>query len=65
MEYVFLEVVTVLAAKLGLGQACQVGELLLKAAELDFVPCSDFFNETWAEFRSRRDTAMGFADAAI
>jgi predicted nucleic acid-binding protein len=65
IEYVFLEVMTVLTAKIGLDAACEVGQILLTAIELDFLPCSDFFNDTWDLFRSQRGTAVGFADAAI
>ncbi|MBM3812305.1 MAG: PIN domain-containing protein [Acidimicrobiia bacterium] len=65
LEYVFLEVMTVLTAKLGLVPASEVGQALLNATELDFLPCSDFFDESWECFRNQRETAMGFADAAI
>ena len=46
LEYVFLEVVTVLMLRLDLSAAIHVGRILLDAEELDFVPCSDLFLET-------------------
>ena len=65
LEYVFLEVVTVLLARRGLGVATTVGTVLLEAPEIDFVPCSEFFLETLAIFRSQRDGNLSFTDAAI
>lgn len=64
-EYVFLEVVTVLAARLGLDAAVGVGETLLNARELEFVPCSELFLETFDLFRRQSSGALSFADAAI
>lgn len=65
LEYVFMEVVTVLHAKLGLAEAVRVGELLLAARELTFVPCSDRFLATLETFRAQSDRGLSFADAAI
>lgn len=65
LEYVFLEVVTVLLARRGLAVARTVAEVLLESEELEFVPCSDFFLETWETFRGQTGTALSFADAAI
>jgi predicted nucleic acid-binding protein len=42
-----------------------VTQVLLGSEELEFVPCSDFFLDTWETFRSQTRTALGFADAAI
>lgn len=63
-EYVFLEVVTVLAARLGLETAVGVGETLLNARELDFIPCSELFLETFDLFRRQSTGALSFTDAA-
>ena len=63
-EYVFLEVTTVLAARLGLEAAVSAGRSLLEAQELEFVPCSEVFLEVWDVFRSQTG-ALSFADAAI
>lgn len=64
LEYVFLEVVTVLRARRGAARALEVAEQLLEASEVEFVPCSDFFVESLATFR-RETAALSFTDAAI
>ena len=65
LEYVFLEVVTVLLARRGLPTAQAVGSLLLQAREIDFVPCSDFFLDTLKIFRTQERGDLSFTDAAI
>jgi predicted nucleic acid-binding protein len=65
LEYVFLEVVTVLLARRGLGVASDVGARLLGAQEVDFVPCSDLFLEALQVFRSQPRDRLSFTDAAI
>lgn len=65
LEYVFLEVVTVLMARRDLSVASEVATRLLAAREVDFVPCSDFFFETLQTFRNQPDRRLSFADAAI
>ena len=65
LEYVFLEVETVLMVRRGLSVAAQVGKLLLDAEELDFVPCSDLFSETLDLFAHQGSTRLSFTDAAI
>jgi predicted nucleic acid-binding protein len=65
LEYVFVEVVTVLLARRGLETASRVGGTLLDARELDFVPCSDVFLETLETFRTQGDRRLSFVDAAI
>mgnify|MGYP000918996561 CR=1 FL=1 len=65
LEYVFLEVATVLIVRRDLGVAARVGQLLLEAEELEFVPCSDLFNETLDAFVGQGSTRLSFADAAI
>ncbi len=52
LEYVFLEVVTVLQARLSQREAMDVGSLLLTAEEIDFVPCSDLFLNALETFRA-------------
>ncbi len=52
LEYVFLEVVTVLLARRGLSIASTVGSVLLQARELDFVPCSELFLDALERFWS-------------
>ncbi len=65
IEYVFLEVVTVLLVRRGHQVASRVGALLLEVPEIDFVPCSDFFLESLDVFRAHRDGRLSFADAAV
>jgi predicted nucleic acid-binding protein len=65
LEYVFLEVATVLLVRRDLEVATRVGRLLLEAAELEFVPCSDLFSEAFETFAGQGSTRLSFADAAI
>ncbi len=65
LEYVFLEVVTVLRMRLDLASAVSVAEALLRAREIEFVPCSQVFMEAFETFRTERGSALSFADAAI
>ena len=65
LEYVFLEVVTVLLVRRELAVAARVGQILLAAAELEFVPCSDFFGQSFEVFRQQTATRLSLADAAI
>ncbi len=65
LEYVFLEVVTVLRARRGLSLASSVGGTLLAAREIDFVPCSDLFLEAFDEFRQQGMAQLSLVDAAI
>lgn len=62
-EYVFLEVVTVLAARSGHESAVQAGDVLLGNREIEFVPCSEIFMAAFDSFRRHR--GLSFADAAI
>lgn len=65
IEYVFLEVVTVLLARRGHRAALDVADILLDAEEVDFLPCSDLFRAALREFRTRGAARLSFADAAI
>lgn len=65
LEYVFLEVTTVLSVRRGLRVAARVGTILLDAKELEFVPCSDLFPEIFRVFREQTRTKLSFADSAI
>ena len=65
LEYVFLEVVTVVMARRDLSVASEVGSRLLTAREVEFVPCSDFFFETLQTFRNQPAGRLSFTDAAI
>ncbi len=65
LEYVFLEVVTVLLVRRDLSAAAHVARILLEAAELEFVPCSDLFPEVAEAFVKQTRTRLSFADTAI
>ena len=65
LEHIFLEVVTVLAARVDLAAAIDVGDTLLRASELEFVACSDVFPGAYATFRSQGGSGLSLADAAI
>jgi predicted nucleic acid-binding protein len=65
LEYVFLEVVTVLLKRRDVTTAAKVGAILLEAEELEFVPCSDIFLETVEHFSRQLGTRLSFADSAI
>lgn len=64
-EYVFLEVVTVLAARRSAATAVSAADLLLRARELEFVPASPHFLETYEMFRAEAHRGLSFADASI
>jgi predicted nucleic acid-binding protein len=65
LEYVFLEVVTVLMARRGPRIASEVADVLLGARELEFVPCSGFFLGAVEVFQHQTKTRLSFVDAAI
>ena len=65
LEYVFLEVVTVIMLRLDLAAATGAGRILLEAEELEFVPCSDHFLETLDRFSRQNGTRLSFVDAAL
>ncbi len=65
LEYVFLEVVTVLLLRIDLASATIVANILLEAGELEFVPCSTFFADTVKNFTRQGKTQLSFVDMAI
>lgn len=65
LEYVFLEIVTVLRARRDLTVARDVGKTLLQAREIEFVPCSDLFLESFETFSQQIRGELSFTDAAI
>lgn len=65
LEYVFLEVVTLLLVRRGLDIATRVADLLLEAREIEFVPCSEVFLPALETFRRQRSGRLSFADAAV
>lgn len=65
LEYVLLEVLTVLRMRLDLPTAVGVGETLLRSREVRFVPSSDIFLRAFDTFRHERQAELSFVDAAI
>lgn len=65
LEYVFAEVATVLLARRGLETASSVTRALLESREVDFLPCSDAFVETFETFTRQTRGTLSFTDAAI
>lgn len=65
LEYVFLEVATVLMARRGREVANRVTAVLLQADEVELVPCSEIFLEAFDTFRAQPGRALSFTDAAI
>ncbi len=65
LEYVLLEVVTVVLLRRGLPAAVEVGRTLLRASELDLVPCSALFTDVWDAFQRQAGKPLSFADAAV
>lgn len=64
-EYVYLEVVTVIAARRSPETAIAVGEKLLNAREVELVPCSPHLPATLAAFRELVASGLSFVDASI
>ena len=65
LEYVFLEVVTVLMARRGARVASEVSDVLLGARELEFVSCSELFLDAVETFQRQTKTRLSFVDATI
>lgn len=65
LEYVYLEVVTVLLVRANLAAAASVAGILLESEELEFVPCSNLFADTVKSFTKQRKTKLSFTDSAI
>lgn len=65
LEYVFLEVVTVLLARCGHPIALDTADKLLNAQEVDFLPCSELFQHARDVFRTTTVVRLSFTDAAI
>lgn len=65
LEYVVLEVMTVLRLRVDAPASVSVGELLLESREIQFLPCSDIFLRAFETFRAERTAVLSFVDAAI
>ncbi len=64
-EFIFSEVTTVLALKINMDAAVEVGNVLLDAREIEIVKASDVFERAWNIFREQRNTNFSFVDASI
>ena len=64
-EFIFSEVTTVLALKINLDAAVEVGNVLLDAREIEIVKASDVFERAWDIFREQRNTNFSFVDTSI
>ena len=65
LEYVFVEVVTVLLARRGRDAAFDAAQRLLEARELDFLPCSEVFTGALDAFLAQPSRTLSFVDAAL
>ena len=65
LEYVFLEVATVLLARCGPSIALETADTLLNAEEVYFQPCSELFQHALDVFRTSNAARLSFTDAAI
>jgi predicted nucleic acid-binding protein len=65
LDYVFLEVVTVLLARRGQESAFEASRRLMEARELDLVFGAHTFAATVETFRSQPGRELSFTDAAI
>jgi predicted nucleic acid-binding protein len=65
LEYVYLEVVTVLLMRADAAVAVKAGGDLLESREFEFVPCSELFAETVKSFTAQQQTKLSFTDIAI
>lgn len=64
-EYVFVELVTVLAARRSFAVAVRAGEWLLGSEEIEFVASSEDFVSVWQTFRGQPRGKLSFADASL
>ncbi len=64
-EFILSEVTTVLALKINLDAAVEVGNVLLDAKEVEIVKASDVFERAWEIFREQRNTNFSFVDTSI
>jgi hypothetical protein len=55
----------VLMVRRDLKVATRVGNILLEAQELEFVPCSDLFPETLRTFQDQASTKLSFAPRSL
>lgn len=63
-EFVFSEVITVLALRKSLESAREVGNVLLEAKEIEIMKASEVFERTWKIFSNHENTGFSFVDAS-
>ncbi len=64
-EFILSEVTTVLALKINLDAAVEVGNVLLDAREIEIMKASDVFERAWEIFREQGNTNFSFVDTSI
>jgi len=64
-EFILSEVTTVLALKINLDAAVEVGNVLLDAREIEIMKASDVFERAWEIFRDQGNTNFSFVDTSI
>lgn len=64
-DFIFSEVTTVLALKINLKTAVEVGNVLLDAREIEIVNASDVVERAWEIFKEQGNTNLSFVDASI
>lgn len=64
-EFILSEVTTVLALKINLDAAVEVGNVLLDAREIEIMEASDVFERAWEFFREQGNTNFSFVDTSI
>ena len=64
-EFILSEVTTVLALKINLDAAVEVGNVLLDAREIEIMKASDVFERAWEIFRDKGNTNFSFVNTSI
>lgn len=64
-EYVFLEILTVLGRRTNPKKAADIGRLLLKQREIEFVRCARYLPEALGIFRGQDSMKIGLVDATV
>ncbi len=64
-EFILSEVTTVLALKINLDAAVEVGNVLLDAREIEIMKASDVFERAWEIFSEQGNTNFSFVDTSI
>lgn len=65
LEYVFLEMLSVLLQRAGRTAAQEAGRELLAAEQTVFVPCSKLWDSAWGNFQAQTFTKLSLTDIAV